>query len=150
MRLDPIPFTISPVFTISPFHQFTFPPSSSFHCPGEAIPYCLESMDFGTEIDGSQDFFQVIHPVLFLITWKSLIVQARYFCSVKESVIANPMPHRPEAPDVLPMTCHNFLVQNQDLRCIILMSILKNFEILITNMQSLNALNPNSNIWAFE
>ena len=26
---------------------------------GEEIPYCLESMDFGTEIDGSQDFFQV-------------------------------------------------------------------------------------------
>ena len=26
---------------------------------GEEIPYCLESMDFGTEIDGTQDFFQV-------------------------------------------------------------------------------------------
>ena len=26
---------------------------------GEEIPYCLESMDFGTEIDGAQDFFQV-------------------------------------------------------------------------------------------
>jgi hypothetical protein len=26
---------------------------------GEEIPFCLESMDFGTEIDGSQDFFQV-------------------------------------------------------------------------------------------
>ena len=33
--------------------------SISISFQGEEIPYCLESMDFGTEIDGTQDFFQV-------------------------------------------------------------------------------------------
>jgi len=31
---------------------------------GEEIPYHLESLDFGTEIDGSQDFFQMFWPVV--------------------------------------------------------------------------------------
>jgi len=31
---------------------------------GEAIPYHLESMDFGTEIDGTQDFFQMFWPII--------------------------------------------------------------------------------------
>jgi len=31
---------------------------------GEAIPYHLESMDFGSEIDGTQDFFQMFWPII--------------------------------------------------------------------------------------
>lgn len=31
---------------------------------GEEIPYSLESMDFGTEIDGTQDFFQMFWPTV--------------------------------------------------------------------------------------
>jgi len=31
---------------------------------GEVIPYHLESMDFGTEIDGTQDFFQMFWPII--------------------------------------------------------------------------------------
>jgi len=31
---------------------------------GEEIPYYLESMDFGTEIDGSNDFFQMFWPIV--------------------------------------------------------------------------------------
>ena len=30
----------------------------------QAIPYHLESMDFGTEIDGTQDFFQMFWPII--------------------------------------------------------------------------------------
>ena len=30
----------------------------------QEIPYHLESMDFGVEIDGSQDFFQMFWPVV--------------------------------------------------------------------------------------
>ena len=30
----------------------------------QEIPYHLESLDFGTEIDGSQDFFQMFWPVV--------------------------------------------------------------------------------------
>jgi len=31
---------------------------------GEVIPYHLESMDFGTEIDGTEDFFQMFWPII--------------------------------------------------------------------------------------
>jgi len=31
---------------------------------GETIPYHLESLDFGTEIDGTQDFFQMFWPII--------------------------------------------------------------------------------------
>lgn len=31
---------------------------------GEIIPYHLESMDFGTEIDGTEDFFQMFWPII--------------------------------------------------------------------------------------
>ena len=30
----------------------------------QAIPYHLESMDFGSEIDGTQDFFQMFWPII--------------------------------------------------------------------------------------
>ena len=31
---------------------------------GETIPYHLEGMDFGTEIDGTEDFFQMFWPII--------------------------------------------------------------------------------------
>ena len=30
----------------------------------QIIPYHLESMDFGTEIDGTEDFFQMFWPII--------------------------------------------------------------------------------------
>ena len=51
--------TVCHSFLKFPVSNFEFQSHSILNTQGEEIPYCLESMDFGTEIDGSQDFFQV-------------------------------------------------------------------------------------------